>query len=325
MDIVVAKNKSGVRIDKFLKEEVFFNGQVARGEIIRNIKSGNILVDGKAVKPSYLLKENDKVEINLEENDSEIIPNKKMKLEIIYEDENIIVADKPAGLQVHPDFHEKNNTLVNGLVAKFPEIKNVGEDPLRPGIVHRLDKDTSGVIVVARNQKAFDGLKKKFKSREIEKIYWAIVAGNLGKVGSVGVIDKPLARAASYRKQVVAGRKTKTKIRPAVTEYKVLKSGNNFSLLEVLPKTGRMHQIRVHMFSIGHPVAGDKIYKNKETRKQRSGKSDHNAVRSIVGRQMLHAKSLEFELGGKKYQFDTEPPADFREILASLDENGRKG
>ncbi|MDR3559195.1 MAG: RluA family pseudouridine synthase [Candidatus Pacebacteria bacterium] len=333
--IIIDKNKAGIRIDKFLssfakdladkKEGVFFNDKITRGQIIRNIKSGNILVNNKTVKPSYSLKENDELEINLEENNSEIISNKEIKLEVIFQDENIIVVNKPAGLQVHPDQHEKNNTLVNALVASWPEIKNVGDPStnsgqvnMRPGIVHRLDKDTSGIIVAARNQKTFEELKKRFKTRQMKKIYWAIVFGNLGKPGSSGVIDKPLARASSYRKQVVAGRKTQTKVRTAVTEYKVLKSGENFSLLEVSPKTGRTHQIRVHLFSVGHPIVGDKIYINKEAKKQGSKGSAGNAMRSSAARQMLHAKSLEFELEGKRYAFITEPPRDFQEILASL-------
>lgn len=324
MNIKVDKNKAGVRIDKFLKKEVFFNGPVTRGEILRQIKNGQILVNGKKIKPSYILKEKDAVEImehgawNMEQEG--ITPNFEIKPEVIYEDENIIAINKPAGLRMHPDFHEKNETLANGLLARFPEIKNVGDPStssgqvnLRPGIVHRLDKDTSGVLVIARNQKTFDELKRKFKNREMEKKYWVIVPGSLGAAGVSGVINKPLARAASYRKQVVAGKKTRTKIRPAVTEYKVLKSGKDFSFLEASPKTGRTHQIRVHLFSLGHPVAGDKIYKLK------------NKKIPVAARQLLHARSLKFELFGKKYEFLAEPPRDFFDFSARLDEKPPKG
>lgn len=318
MNIVVAKNKSGNRVDKFLKEEVFFNGPVTRGEIIRRIKGGFVLVNGKEVKPSYVMKEDDIVETmehgtwNREQ--EELIPNPKIKLEIIYKDENIVVVNKPAGLRVHPDFHEKNKTLANGLLARFPEIKNVGEDRRRPGIVHRLDKDTSGLIVVARNQKVFEALKKKFKNREIKKIYQTIVVGDLGEPGSGGRIDKPLARAASYKKQVVADKKTRTKIRSAITEYKILKRGNDFSFLEVSPKTGRTHQIRAHLFSLGHPVAGDNLYKLKKTKAE-----------TLPVRQLLHAQNLEFELFGQKYAFTVEPPCDFADFLSRLDEMSGKG
>lgn len=316
--ITIGKNDSGGRADKFLasafaKTSTFTKVMVdksadkkdffsyTRGEIIRQIREGAVLVNGKKIKPSYILKENDKMEINLEEKNEKLVPNKKIKLEIIYEDKNIIVVNKPAGLPVHPDFREKNNTLVNALLVKFPEIKNVGEDPMRPGIVHRLDKDTSGVMVVARNQKTFLGLKEKFKNRKIEKKYWAIIHGKLEK--KEGIIDKPLARSSSYRKQVIAGKKTKTKIREATTYYKVLREWKNYSLLEVAPKTGRMHQIRVHLASVGHPIVGDKVYKTKNT-----GKIE-------APRQMLHAKSLEFKLNGKKYKFIAELPADFKKFL----------
>ena len=310
--LIIKKNNSGNRIDKFLKKEVFFNEEIARGEIIRQIKNGNVLANGKIVKPSHILKENDKLEINLKTTSNELVANKKIKLEIIFEDKNVIAINKPAGMQVHPDFHEKNNTLVNGLVAKFPEIKNVGDPStsswqvnMRPGIVHRLDKDTSGVIIIARNQNTFEELKKKFKNREIEKKYWAIVYGKLEK--KEGIINKPLARSTTYKKQVIAGKKTETKIREAVTIYKVLKEWDNFSLLEVTPKTGRMHQIRVHLTSIGHPIVGDKIYKEKHSKS------------AEVPRQMLHAKNLSFDLTGKRYSFQAELPDDFSLFMGYID------
>jgi 23S rRNA pseudouridine1911/1915/1917 synthase len=316
--IIYSENRK-IRIDKFLasafakasadKQEFF---SYTRGEIIRQIKEGNIIVNGKKIKPSYILKESDKLEINLKKSDTKLVPNKNIKPEIIYQDENIIVVNKPAGLQVHPDFHEKKNTLANALIVKFPEIKNVGDPSinsgqvnLRPGIVHRLDKDTSGVMVIARNQKTFLALKEKFKNRKVEKKYWAIVYEKLEK--KEGVIDKPLARAASYRKQVVAGNRTKTTVREAVTHYKVLKVWKKYSLVELTPHTGRTHQIRVHLTSIGHPIVGDKIYKIKK-------------IEEIAAlRQMLHAANLAFELDGRKYDFKAKLPEDFREFTGNID------
>jgi 23S rRNA pseudouridine1911/1915/1917 synthase len=315
-NIIITKEKSIQRIDKFLKEEIFFNDKITRGEIIRQIKEGNVIVSGKKIKPSYILKENDRLEINLEKNNTTLVPNKDIKLEIIFRDDDIIIINKPAGLQVHPvkslrsvklrngvsdNGASPDSTLVNGLLYYFPEIKNVGEDPLRPGIVHRLDKDTSGIMVIARNQKAFLELKKKFKNRKVEKKYWAIVFGKVDKKS--GVIDKPLARATSYRKQVVAGKKTKTRIREAITRYKVLKARDNFSLLEVMPKTGRTHQIRVHLTSIGHPIVGDRMYKMKKIKMPEAP------------RQMLHAKSIKFKLGNRECFFEAKLPKDFKESL----------
>jgi 23S rRNA pseudouridine1911/1915/1917 synthase len=315
--ITINKQQTGKRIDKFLassfakasadKEEFFL---YSRGEIIKNIKEGNVLVSGKKIKPSYILKESDVVELVFESVSKKIIPNKNIRLKIIYQDKNIIAIDKPAGLKVHPVSLKEKNTLVNGLLARFPEVENVNDNSkgssLRPGIVHRLDQDTSGVMVVARNQESFDEFKKLFQNREITKKYTALVLGKLKN--KKGVIEKPIAKASSYKKQIIANLKTKTKIRPAVTEYKVIKEFSDFSLIEAMPKTGRTHQIRVHMFSIGNPVAGDKKYTL-----QNRPKAD------LPDRQLLHAKELRFELFGKKYAFSAPMPDDFRAFLANID------
>ena len=320
MDKIIFKNKTKERIDKFLSREFFSTGQLTRGEIIRQIKTGTVLVNNKKIKPSYILKEGDIITQHVTRNtqQNKITPNDKIELDIIYQDENIVVINKPAGIQIHPDHNEKENTIVNALLAKFPEISAVGDNPkLRPGIVHRLDKDTSGILIIAKNQKTFLELKKKFKNREITKKYWAIV---FGRLGDLGIIDKPLARAASYKKQVVAGRKTKTKIREAITEYKVLKEVADYSLVEVTPKTGRTHQIRVHMTSIGHPIVGDKTYKLKKYF------TSYN-----IKRHLLHALSLEFSLRDKTYKFEAPLPPDFQKFLAkienldSLDSKAKKG
>lgn len=309
----IDKNNTDQRVDKFLssfakasadnKEEVFFNENITRGEIIRQIKKGNILINGKKVKSSYILKENDKIEINFDKKSEKLIPNKNIKFDVVYQDENIVVINKPVGISVHPVKLDENNTLASGLICQFPEIKKVGDNPeIRPGIVHRLDKDTSGIMIVARSQKAFIELKNKFKNREVEKKYLAIVYGKMDK--KAGVIEKPLARSSNYKKQIVANKKTKNTIRPAVTEYEVIREFDGYSLVEISPKTGRTHQIRVHMTSIGHPVAGDKIYKLKNSNKK-----------ILTNRQMLHAKKIKFELFGKKYFFETDLPDDFKAFL----------
>lgn len=305
-NITVEKNSSGKRIDKFLKEEVFFNEKISRGEITRKIKDGNVLTNNKKIKPSYILKENDEIEVNFEKESGKLVPNKNIKFEIIYQDKNIIAINKPAGISVHPSKLSETNTLANWLVYEFPGIKSVGDEPeIRPGIVHRLDKDTSGVMIVARNQKTFEELKKKFKNREVEKKYLAIVYGKMEN--SKGTIEKSIARSSNYKKQIIAGRKTRTKIRLALTEYGVIKKYKKYSLIEASPKTGRMHQIRVHMKSIGHPIIGDKIYKLKNSKDGLFAK-----------RQMLHARSIELSLFAKKYSFSAELPEDFSEIIDCL-------
>jgi 23S rRNA pseudouridine1911/1915/1917 synthase len=161
-------------------------------------------------------------------------------------------------------------------------------------------------MVIARNQKTFLELKNKFQNREIEKKYWAVVYGK--PKDKIGVINKPLARATTYKKQVIAGKKTETKIREAVTQYKVLKNWDNLSLLEVTPKTGRMHQIRVHLTSIGHPIAGDKLYKTNKTNKT-------DGMENMAVRQMLHAKSIKFNLFEADFLFEVKVPADFDQFL----------
>ncbi len=307
--ITIQKEDAGKRIDKFLAEEFFL---YSRGEIIRKIKKGEVGVNSKNIKPSYMLEEGDSVMLeNFSQSGSEkkLVANEKIPLEILFKDENIIVVNKQAGLQVHPSANEKMNTLSNALVAHFPEIAGVHDDSqgaqLRPGIVHRLDKDTSGVMVIARNQMAFAELKKLFASHQVEKNYVALCEGIFEK--KEGVIEKPLARSTSYHKQVIARQNTKTIVREAVTRYKVLEERSGYSLVGAFPKTGRMHQIRIHLASVGHPVVGDAVYALK-------GK---NAEKSAP-RQLLHAQELKFSLFGQPYDFIAPIPADFEKFLADI-------
>jgi 23S rRNA pseudouridine1911/1915/1917 synthase len=315
MKIIITKNTAGERLDKFLSGGDFFDGKITRSEISRQIKAQRILVNKEKIKPGYLLKNNDEVFFDFEFSEEKIIlPREKKELPVIFSDENIIVIDKPAGMQVHPDDTRKEETLVNYLVAQFPEIENIcdntKEGKMRPGIVHRLDKDTSGVIVIARNTETFLELKRQFQDKEIIKKYQAIVYGVPDPVE--GVIEKPLARSADYRRQVVAGHKTRTKIREAVTEYRTLKTlGSNFALMELSPKTGRMHQIRVHLTSIGHPIVGDKKYFLRDIKRLDSAR-----------RQLLHAESIRFTLFGNGYEFSSQLPQDFLDFTSFLDEKG---
>jgi 23S rRNA pseudouridine1911/1915/1917 synthase len=308
-EIIISQEQSGKRLDKFLMREIFCNDKISRGEIIREIKKGDVLINGEKIKPSYVLKENDVLEIKFEVNEkreNNPIPNLKLKIKIIEENKNFLVIDKPAGIQVHPDVNEKNNTIVNWLIAKYPETKNIHDQSmgaeLRPGIVHRLDRDTSGVMLVAKNQKTLEDLKKLFQTRKIKKTYLAIVHGKFDE--KRGVVEKPIAKSSSYKKQTIASRRTRTKIRPALTEYAVIKESEDYSLVEAFPGTGRTHQIRIHLWSLGHPVVGDRLYKLKN-------------YRTGTERQLLHAKSLEFSLGGKAYSFSTPTPQDFNLFLRS--------
>jgi len=229
---------------------------------------------------------------------------------IIYENKDIIVVNKPAGLMVHGVAGKVSAepTLTDILLKKYPEIRKVGDDPtLRPGIVHRLDKDTSGVMVVARNQRSFEYLKSLFKGRDIKKRYVAVVSGIPKELH--GIIDKPIGIQTGTMKRSIRSEKM---AKPAVTEYEVVKTAraedgfgkeSSFALLVVHPKTGRTHQIRVHLTSIGHPIVGDPIYGPKKQPPWAS-------------RLMLHAASIEFsDSDGDRLRFDAEVPEEFERIF----------
>ncbi len=309
--IVIMEKGVGKRIDKFFAEEFFL---YSRSEIVKKIKEGKVLLNGKEVKPKYILEEGDEVKIeDFSHEQKKLLPNEKIKIKIVFEDENILVINKPAGLQVHPSDYQQTDTLTNALLSKYSEITGVHDGSvdsyLRPGIVHRLDKDTSGVMVIAKSIEAFDELKKLFKSRHITKKYLAVVCGEVEQDN--GVIEKPMARSAGFSKQIIARENTKTKIREATTHYAVIKRYEGYSLLEVVPKTGRMHQIRVHLASLNYPIVGDVIYGSKI-----SSKID----KKIAERQLLHAKTLSFNLGEKHYKFSVKMPKDFKDFLDKLKE-----
>src|SRR3989344_8197646 len=254
-----------------------------------------------------------------------------MKLSIIYQDNDIVVVNKPAGISVHKGVAEKGKTLADWLVEKFPEIKMVGDLPadrqvsnLRPGIVHRLDKDTSGVLVAARNQKSFEFLKNQFQKREVVKKYLALVEGELKNnlptgQASNGVIALPIGRSASDFRKKLASDSAKGELREAVTEYKVLEHlpnvghsvsniGRSYTLVEAYPKTGRTHQIRVHFKAIGHPVVCDSLYGGKRM-----------TCPFGLARHFLHANFLEFVSPfGARLKLGADLPEDLAEVLTRL-------
>ena len=226
-----------------------------------------------------------------------------MKIEILYQDDDVLVVNKPAGLMVHPDGHSSGPFLTDWLNKKFPELQNVGE--VWPGIVHRLDAGTSGVLIVAKNQPAYLRLKKQFQNRKVLKVYNAFVWGEIKD--DRGIIDKPIGRSKNDFRQRSAERGKKGKIRDAVTHFVVKKRQGGFSFLEVRPKTGRTHQIRVHLKAIGHPVVGDTLYAPKRL--------------AALGfkRLALHAATIEFEnLEHKKIFVTALLPEDFQEALKSF-------
>lgn len=231
------------------------------------------------------------------------------KIEVIFKDKNFIAVNKPAGLLVHPVKTNPNEqSLIDFLLKNFPEIKNVGDDPEnRPGIVHRLDKDTSGIILIVRNQEYFYYLKKLFQTHQIKKTYIALVDGEMKE--KKGIIDKPISlKSGSVKRTVWEGKMAKE----AITEYKVLKhlskNSHKFTLVEVNPKTGRTHQIRIHFSAIGHPIVGDNLYGVKKKTME-------------INRQFLHAYSLEFSSkDGQRVKIEADLSNDLEAILKTLTE-----
>lgn len=239
-------------------------------------------------------------------------------ISLIYETKDFIAVNKPAGLLVHPIGFKTEPTLVDWILERYPEIKNVGDDPeIRPGIVHRLDRDTSGVILIARNQKFFDYLKNLFKTHQVKKTYLALVYGKIEP--KLGVIKTPIGIKKGTVKRTIWQKKAKT-FKEAITEYRVLKIFKYnisdaavykmlyFSLVELVPETGRTHQIRVHLASIGHPVVGDKLYGFKKF------KPSFN-----LERQFLHAVSLEFSTAaGRRLRIEAELPEELKQFIDTL-------
>lgn len=266
--------------------------QYSRGYFQRLIKSGIVRVNEKKVAAHYLVKPGDKIEI-----DSVPEPAapaaEKIPLDIIYEDNDIIVVNKPAGIVVHPACGHPSGTLLNALEGHF-------NGKFRAFLVHRLDKDTSGIIVAAKNERAKNSLVKQFQKRAVKKVYIAVVSGKI--VEKKGRIEAPLGRSPEDRRKIVVGPLSK---KMSVTEFNLVDSGDKFSLVEVHPITGRTHQIRSHMAFIKHPVIGDAVY----------GGADIIGKHKIQ-RQMLHSYSLTFlhPRSGKTVRFNAKPPADIMDF-----------
>lgn len=258
----------GNRLDIFLSDKI----EYTRSQIKNYIKNGNILVNGKKEKAGYLLKENDFIYVNIED-ENNTLKGEDIPLNIKYEDEDLLVISKDQNMVVHPGAGNSNNTLVNALIYRYPQIVNVGDEE-RPGIVHRLDKDTSGLMMVAKTQRAYESLVNQFKDSLVEKKYLAIVEG---KIESEIYIDEPIGRDQRNRIKFTV---TNINSKEARTLLKPIKIFDNYTLVDIKLETGRTHQIRVHMRYIGHPILGDLIYGNKNKFK--------------IDKQMLHSYSLTF-------------------------------
>jgi 23S rRNA pseudouridine1911/1915/1917 synthase len=305
MIIKVKPEQTNQRLDKFLTERL----PITRSQIQKQIKAGKILLNGEFCAVHHFLKAGDEIkiidtEIKKITRVKKLEPNPKVKFKIVYEDDNILVIDKPAGLLIHPTEEMEPNTLAAGLLAKYPQIAKVGDNELRPGIVHRLDKSVSGLVLACKTQKAFDFFKKKFQERKVKKIYTALVHGKMER--SEGTINMPIARSATKGKMAVKSQEQGGK--EAITNYVVTKQFNNFSLLEVEILTGRTHQIRAHFNALQHPIVGDKLYTQKWVKEKLD-----------IDRPFLHSSFLSFKnLDGKKLEFKSKLPTKLQNILKNL-------
>lgn len=305
MKIIVSENNSGERIDSYIPK---LYKDLSRSAVQRLILQKKIIVNGKEVKEAYKVKINDEIEITIPKAKKVDLVAQKIPLEILYEDKDIIVVNKPKGMVVHPANGNLDGTLVNAIMSICKNsLSGIGGE-IRPGIVHRLDKNTSGCIIVAKNDKAHINLSNQLKNHKIIKTYIALVRGIIKE--NEATINMPIARDKNNRKKMAVDKKGKE----AITHFKVLnRFDNKYTLLKVNIETGRTHQIRVHLAYIGFPIIGDDVYSN--------GKNKWN----IVG-QCLHAKSLDFlhPITGEKIHVEAELPKYFIDILEEL-KNEKEG
>jgi 23S rRNA pseudouridine1911/1915/1917 synthase len=284
---------------------------VTRSAAARLIESGAVTVNGEVMRKNYILREGDIVEADIPEPDDCEAAPENIPLDVVYEDDDVIVINKPSGMVVHPAPGNESGTLVNALLYHCGgSLSGVG-GVLRPGIVHRIDKDTSGLLVAAKNDFAHNALSEQMKSHGVSRVYLAIVVGGM-KVDS-GVIDAPIGRSDRDRKKMAVSPSGHS--RSAVTHYEVAERFRGYTLLRVVLETGRTHQIRVHMSALGHPVVGDPLY---------GGDSCELAKKygSLMKGQCLHAASLTFRhpRTGDVVTFEAPPPEDFNRVLDILRE-----
>ena len=271
--IIVTSENRGKRLDAFIAG----NSDYTRNSVQLLMDRGNIFVNGKICSKSYKVKENDEIVINVPPARDMGIIAQDIPLDIYYEDDDLLVVNKPKGMVVHPANGNESGTIVNALMYHCKGSLSGINGEIRPGIVHRIDKDTSGLLVVAKNDKAHEGLAAQFKEHSVTRVYNAIVYGNLKN--DEGDIDAPIGRHKTDRKKFCV---TEVNSKSAFTHYKVLERLKGFTLIECRLKTGRTHQIRVHMQSIGHPLAGDPVYGPKNIISELDGQALHRGVIGFV-------------------------------------------
>jgi 23S rRNA pseudouridine1911/1915/1917 synthase len=294
---IVEEKYSGERIDKVLPL-IFTMLTRAKGQHL--IDSKNVLVNGESVKSSYKLKLNQKIELIIEEDIGSELTPQNIQLDVVYEDDDLIVINKPIDLVVHPAAGHKDLTLVNALLYHFDKLSSVNGN-YRPGIVHRIDKDTTGLLVVAKNDIAHNNLASQIKDKDANRLYYALVEGEIDDAHFI--IEAPIGRSNKNRKKMAVVSDGKD----AKTEFKIVKRFSGYTLLQAKLYTGRTHQIRVHLAYINHPIVGDQLYGKKN--------------KFNIKHQMLHAYQLELihPTTGKKVVFNAELPDDFKDLIKQIE------
>jgi len=305
----VPGEKAGKRLDLVLSQLPL---GISRSQWKRLIKKGMITIKGFIPNPHYILKTNDKIEALIPQNEPLDLEPEEIPLEILFEDDSLLIINKPAGLVIHPGAGHSRHTLVNALLYHYPELSCIGERQ-RPGIVHRLDKDTSGLIMVVKTQRAYKSLSAQLKERKVHRVYKALVHGPFSK--SEGDIHTQIGRHPRNRKKMSIHPQ---KGRYAITRWKLIENFSNFAFLELSLKTGRTHQIRVHMSYIHHPVVGDKVYGRGKIPPDSSSRL-RKAIKSLPG-QALHAQTIGFQHpdSGKYLEFSSPLPIYMQKILDIL-------
>ena len=304
-DIIVDASHRDERLDIFLSHQI----GLTRSRVSRLIDDGLVSVNSKGAKAGYRVKPEDRIFVKVPDVEELTARPENIPLDIVYEDKDIIVINKPRGCVVHAGPSHATGTLVNALLYHCRDLSGIGGKS-RPGVVHRLDKDTTGLVIFAKNDGAHQGLLEQFRERTVKKKYLALVHGEVKS--DSGEINAALGRHPVYRKKMAVIRSEKLKKREALTYYRVLKRFKGYTLLELDLKTGRTHQIRVHLAHIGHPVVGDETY---------SKKKDPFGVKG----QLLHASSLSFNhpVTGKLMELEAKMPEDMERVLRSVeDESG---
>jgi 23S rRNA pseudouridine1911/1915/1917 synthase len=294
------------RLDKYLYSIL---AEYSRASLQQAIRAGQVLVNGKKVAVHHWLRTGDTISLENLNKPSKISlrPNEAVPYELIAEAPDYLVVAKPAGLVIHPAAGVNEPTLIDGLIVKYPELLKVGEDPItRPGIVHRLDREVSGLLVVARNQPMYEHLKKQFAMRSINKEYIGLVIGKMAKPS--GTINFPLARSKRNRGKIAARAIASEDTRQAITHYTVVTEYQQATLLRLNLETGRTHQIRAHLGALGHPLVGDTLYRPAKIN-----------FKKTPGRIFLHAITLSFtDLNNTKHTFSSPLPPDLQTFLSNL-------